>query len=168
MACFTGIVGRHKSGTGNNQGRQRITPRDNRCFNCKDSHSNSNKLSSLVKYVSPQMNNSVINPPHLSSFLQYSLSSPHKTNRDSRCFNSKDINSKSNEFSSPVIHVPTPLNDSVINPTQLPDLHITQNISCKLLQYLVGLQLIRQIPCHHRPPITEVAIFMDEWLMCLS
>ena len=49
-----------------------------------------------------------------------------------------------------------------------PDLHITQRMSCKLLQYPVGLHLIRQIPCHFRPPITQVAIFMDAWLMCLS
>ena len=34
-----------------------------------------------------------------------------------------------------------------------PDLHITQLMSCKLLQYPVGLVLIRQIPCHRSPPI---------------
>ena len=33
--------------------------------------------------------------------------------------------------------------------------------SCKLLQYLVRLHLIRQIPCHRRPSILEVTIFMD-------
>ena len=49
-----------------------------------------------------------------------------------------------------------------------PALHITQRISCKLLRYPVGLHLIRQIPCHRRPPIMEVAIFMDACLMCLS
>ena len=49
-----------------------------------------------------------------------------------------------------------------------PDLHLTQRMSCKILQYPVGLHMIRQIPCHRRPPITEVAIFMDTWLMCLS
>ena len=49
-----------------------------------------------------------------------------------------------------------------------PDLHITRRTSCKLLQYPVGLHLILQIPCHCRPPIMEVAIFMDAWLMCLS
>ena len=49
-----------------------------------------------------------------------------------------------------------------------PALHITQCMSCKLLQYPVRLHLIRQIPCHHRPPIMEVAIFMDTRLMCLS
>ena len=49
-----------------------------------------------------------------------------------------------------------------------PDLHITQRMSCKLLQYPIGIHLIRQIPCHRRPPIMEVAIFMDAWLMCLS
>ena len=49
-----------------------------------------------------------------------------------------------------------------------PDLHITQRMSCKLLQYPVGLHLIRQIPCQRPPPIMEVVIFMDAWLMCLS
>ena len=49
-----------------------------------------------------------------------------------------------------------------------PSLHITQRMSCKILQYPVGLHLIRQIPCHRRPPIMEVTIFMDAWLMCLS
>ena len=47
-------------------------------------------------------------------------------------------------------------------------LHITQRRSRKLLQYLFRLQLVRQIPCHHRPPRMEVAIFMDAWLMFLS
>ena len=49
-----------------------------------------------------------------------------------------------------------------------PALPLTQRMSCMLLQYLVGLLLIRQIPCHRRPPIMEVSIFMDAWLMCLS
>ena len=48
------------------------------------------------------------------------------------------------------------------------DLHPAQSMSCKLLQYPVGLLLICQIPCHRRPPIMEVAIFMDAWLMFLS
>ena len=34
-----------------------------------------------------------------------------------------------------------------------PALHITQRTSCKILQYPAGLHLIRQIPCHRRPPI---------------
>ena len=33
-----------------------------------------------------------------------------------------------------------------------PALHLTQHMSCKLLQYPVGLLLIRQIPCHCRSP----------------
>ena len=49
-----------------------------------------------------------------------------------------------------------------------PDLHRTQCQSRKLLQYLVGLHLINQIPCHCRPQRMEVAIFMDAWLMCIS
>ena len=41
------------------------------------------------------------------------------TKHDKRCFNSKDSKSKSNELTSQVIPVPTPLNDSVINTPQL-------------------------------------------------
>ena len=64
-----GIGRYHKSGTGNNQGRQQKTPHDNRCFNWKDSHSKSNDLSSPVISVSPPLNNSVINPPQLSRLV---------------------------------------------------------------------------------------------------
>ena len=49
-----------------------------------------------------------------------------------------------------------------------PALHLTQRMRCKLLQYPVGLLLIRQIPCHRRPPMMKVTIFMDVWFMCLS
>ena len=76
-------------------------------------------MSSPVISVPPPLNNSVINPPQLSSVRQQSSRSSHNTPCDNRCFNSKDINSKSNEFSSLVITVPPPLNDSVIYPPQL-------------------------------------------------
>ena len=49
-----------------------------------------------------------------------------------------------------------------------PDLHITQLHSFKPLQYLVGIQLICQIPLHRRPPRMEVVIFIDPWWMLLS
>ena len=42
-----------------------------------------------------------------------------------------------------------------------PALHLTQRMRCNILQYPVGLLLVRQILCHRRPPIMEVAIFMD-------
>ena len=114
-----GIVSHHKSVTGNNQGRQKTTPRDNQCFNRKGSHSNIKYFSSPVIPVPTPLNNSVINPPQLSSVRQQSSRSSQNTPRDNRCFNSKDSNSKSNELSSLVIPVTTPLNDSVINPPQL-------------------------------------------------
>ena len=95
------------------------TPRDNRCFNFKDSNSKSNKLSSPVIIVPPLFNKSVINPPQLPSVHQQSYSYSHNTPRDNRCFNFKDSHSKSNEFSSPVIPVPPPLNDSVISTPQI-------------------------------------------------
>ena len=114
-----GIGSRHKSGTGNNQGRQRTTPRDNRWFNRNTSHSKSNELSLSLIYVPPPLNNSVINPYQLASVRQQSSRSSQFTHNDNRCFNSKYSNSKSNDLSSTVIPLPPPLNDSVINPTQM-------------------------------------------------
>ena len=84
-----GIGSLHRSGTGNNQGRQQTNPFDNLFFNRKDSHSNSNELSSTVIPVPPPLNISVINPPHLSLVRQQPYRSSHNTPRDKRCFNSK-------------------------------------------------------------------------------
>ena len=109
----------HKSGTGNNQGRRRTNPHDNRGFNCNDCHSKSNDFSLPLISVSLPLNNSVINPPQLSSVFQQSSRSSHNTPRDNRCFNSNHSNSKSNKLSSPVIPILPPWNDSVINPNQL-------------------------------------------------
>ena len=116
---FKVIGSRHKSRIGNNQGRQRMTPRDNRCFNCNDCQSKSNKLSLTVISVSPPLKNSVINPYQLSSVRQQSSRSSQNTHCDKWCFNSKYSTSTSNELSSPVIPVTPPLNNSVINPPQL-------------------------------------------------
>ena len=115
MPRFKGISSHHKSGTGKNQGRKRTTPRDNQCFNRKDNHSKSNKLSLQVISVSPPLNNSFINPPQLSSVCQQSSSSSRKNPCDNRCFNSKYSNSNRTEFPSPVIPVPPPLNYSFVN-----------------------------------------------------
>ena len=76
-------------------------------------------MSLPVIYVSPPLNNSVINKYQLYSVCQQSSRSSQNTSRDIRCFNIKYSNSKINEFPSPVIPVPPPLNDSVINPTQM-------------------------------------------------
>ena len=168
------IGGHHKSGTWNNQVRKRKTPRDNRCFNCKYIHSKGNYFSSPVIPVTPLFNNSVINPTQTSSIIQQSSRSLQNNTSDNRWFSSKYGDSKSNGFSPPVIRVPPPLNDSVINPPHLssvfnshPALHWTRLQSRKLLQYMIGLHLIHQIPCHRFPPRMEVAIFMDAWLTCL-
>ena len=118
-----GIGSHQKSGTGNNQGRQRTNPRGNWWFNRKDRHSKSNELSFLVIPVLPPLNNSVINTPQLSSVYQQSSRSLQNTPRDNRCFNSKDSNSKSNKFLSLVIPVTPLLNHSVVNPTQLSSVH---------------------------------------------
>ena len=118
MPLPKGIGRCHKSGTGNNQGKQQTTPYDNRCSNCKYIHSKRNNFSSPVISVFPPFNNPVINPPQISSVGQHSSRSSQNTPCNNRCFNSKDSNSKSNELSSPLIPVPPPLNDSVINPPQ--------------------------------------------------
>ena len=114
-----GIGSLHKSGTGNNQGRQRTTPSDNQCFNRNDFQSKSNDFLLPLISVYPPFNNLVINPSRISSVRQHSSSSSHNTPPDNRLFNSKYSKSNINEFPSPVIPVPPPLNDSVINPIQL-------------------------------------------------
>ena len=93
------VLGRwHKCGTGNNQGRRQTTPRNNQVTNRNNCHSKSIETSLTAISVYLPLNNSVINPPQMSSVCQ---------------------NSKSNEFSSPVIHKLPPWNYSFIKPTQL-------------------------------------------------
>ena len=87
----------HKRGTGNNQGRRRTTPRDNRGFNRNDCHSKSIEMSLPVISVSLQLNNLVINPPQLSSVCQQSSRSSHNSPHDNKCLDSNNINSKSND-----------------------------------------------------------------------
>ena len=109
----------HKSGTRNNQGRRQTNPRDNRGFNRNDCHSKSNKFSLPVIYVSLPLNNSVINPPQLSSICQQSSRYSPNSPRDNKCLKINHINSNSNELSSPVIPVLPPWNYPFINTTQL-------------------------------------------------
>ena len=60
-------------------GRQQITPRDNQCFDLKESHAKINELSSPVITVPPPLNDSVVNPPHMSLIFQQSYSSSQNT-----------------------------------------------------------------------------------------
>ena len=69
--------------------------------------------------MSSTLNVSVVNTPQLSSVRQQSSRSSQNTPCDNQCLNSNHSNSKSNELSSPVITVPPPLNDSVINSPHL-------------------------------------------------
>ena len=69
--------------------------------------------------VSLPLNNSVINPTQLSLVCQQSSMSSHNTPRDKKCLNSNHINSKSNDLSSPVIHMLPQWNGLFINQTQL-------------------------------------------------
>ena len=108
-----------KSGTGNNQGRRRKTPRNNRGFNCNYCQSKSIDISLPVISVSLPLNNSVINPPQLSSVCQQSSRSSPYIPRGNKCLDSNHINSKSNDLLSPVIPKLPPWNDPFINPTQL-------------------------------------------------
>ena len=153
------------------KGRRQTTPCDNQGINRNDCHSKSNKMSLPVISVYLPLNNPVINPPQMSSVCQQSSMSSPNTHRDNKCLNINHINSKSNELSSLVIPMLPPWNDPFINPTQL-SLVCQQSSSSSPntthFQYLVGLPLICQIPCHRSPPIMEVAIFMDAWLMCIS
>ena len=87
----------HKSGTGNNQGRRQTTSRNNWGFNSNYCHSKSLEISLPVISVSLPLNNSVINPPQLSSVCQLSSRSSHNSPHDNECLDSNHINSKSNE-----------------------------------------------------------------------
>ena len=62
------------------------TPCDNRCFNGKDSNSNSNELPSPVIHVPPQMNDSVMNTTQLSSVCQQSSRSLHNTTHELQAY----------------------------------------------------------------------------------
>ena len=77
-----GIRRCHKSGTRNNQGRRRTTPRDNQGFNRNGCHSKRIEMSLPVISVSLPLNNLVINPPQLSSVCQQSSRSSHNSPRD--------------------------------------------------------------------------------------
>ena len=88
----------HKSGTRNNKGRRRTTPRDNRVSNRNNCHSKSIETSLTAISVHLPLNNSVINPPQMSSVCQHS---------------------KSNELSSPVIPKLPPWNYPFIKQTQM-------------------------------------------------
>ena len=99
MPCFKKSLGRyHKSGTGNNQGRGRTTPRDNRGFNRNDCHSKSDYMSLPLISVSIPLNNLFINPPQLSSVCQQSSRSSHTSPRDNKCLNRNHINSKRHDL----------------------------------------------------------------------
>ena len=104
----------HKSGTGKNQGRRRMTPRDNQGFNRNDCHSKRIEMSLPVISVSLPLNHSVINPPQLSLVCQQLSRSSHNSPRDNKWLDNNHINSKSNKLSSPVIPTLPPWNDPFI------------------------------------------------------
>ena len=87
----------HKSGTGNNQGRRRTTPHNNRSFNRNDYHSKSIEISLPVISVSLPLNNLVVNPPQLFSVFQQSPRSSHSSPRGNKCLDINHINSYSND-----------------------------------------------------------------------
>ena len=174
MPGFKGIGSRHKSGIVNNQSTQWKTPHDNRCFNRNKSHSKSNKLLLTVISISLSLNNSVINPPQMSSFCQQSSRSSHFTPRDNRCFNSKDRTPRAKSFHH--CWYMWLLHWMIQSITQLscplfvnshPYLHITQWISCKIFSIP---SLTSPDPSNTMTPTStnKAAIFIDAWLMCLS
>ena len=87
----------HKSGTGNNKGRPRRTTRNNHGFIRKDYHSKSIEMSLPVISVSLPLNNSVINPPLLSSVCHQSSRSSHSSPHENECLDRNHIKSKSND-----------------------------------------------------------------------
>ena len=87
----------HKSGTGNNKGRPRMTPRNNQGFIRKDYHSKSIDMSLPVISVSIPLNNAVINPPQLSLVCHQSSRSSHSSLHENKCLDSNHIKSNSND-----------------------------------------------------------------------
>ena len=87
----------HKSETGNNQGRRRTTPFDNRGFNHNNCHSKSIDMSLPVISVSLPLNNLFINPPQLSSVCQQSSRSSHNSPCDNKSLDSNHMNSNIND-----------------------------------------------------------------------
>ena len=55
-----GIGSRQEIVTVNNQGRQRTTPCDKRCFNCKDSHFKRSKVVVLMNYDKRDLDSGII------------------------------------------------------------------------------------------------------------
>ena len=98
-----------------------------------------------------------------------------KTPCDNRCFNFKESHQIALSCNCWwylwLIHWTIQSLISIIYPRFVnsnPALHRTQRQIRKLIKYLVGLHLIRQITCHRRTPRMEVAVFIDSWWMCLS
>ena len=86
------------------RGRQQKNPRDNQCFNSKDSHSKINKFLSPVISVSPPLNNSFIIPrPKGIGSRHNSVTGKNQGRQQTTpcyncCFNRKDVNSNINDF----------------------------------------------------------------------
>ena len=59
---------------------------DNRCFNCKESHSKRNELISMVIPVLPPLNYLVINRPQMSLVIQHSPRSSQNTTPGSQAY----------------------------------------------------------------------------------
>ena len=91
-----GLGSCHRSGTGNNEGRLRTTPHNNRGFIRKDYHSKSIEISLTVVSVSIKLNNAVINPPQLSSVFHQSSRSTHSSPHENEFLDKNNIKSKSN------------------------------------------------------------------------
>ena len=87
----------HKSGTGNNQGRPQTNVRIYRGFIRKNYHSKSIEMSLPVIYFSLPLNNTVINPPQLSSVCHQLSRSSHSSPHENECLDSNHIKSKSND-----------------------------------------------------------------------
>ena len=165
----------HKSGTGNNQVRRRTTTRDNWGFNRNDCHSTIIEchyrwylflfhwmIRSSIHLSYPRFVNSHPGLHLTVHVIKNALIAITLTQRAMSCCHRWYLS-----FPHGMIHSLIQLScPQFVN--SHPALHLTQRMSCKLLQYPVGLLLMRQIPCHRRPTMMEVSIFMDAWLMCLS
>ena len=173
MPYFKGIGSRHKSGTGNNQGRQQIVITGALIATTVTQRATSFHYRWYLFLLHWIIQSSIYlrytrfvnsNPDLHISLLVITVALIARTvTQRAMIFHHRWYLCLLHLMIQSLIQLSFP---SFVN--SHPDLHITQRMSCNLLQYPVGLHLIRQIPYHRRPPIMVVTIFMDAWLMCLS
>ena len=143
------LVSHHSSSSSQN------IPRDNRCFNIKESNSNTNDLSSPVIPVPPPLDDLVIISPQLSSVSQKSSRSSYNTTHELQA----------SSITGPTYPVPPPSTKNgshniygcIVAVYRL-TLEQRQPYAVMLLQYYHELSNTNEplLMCAYPPPITNI------------